>query len=122
MIESAPRAVVVGGEEPVALSSGVIDASGHLPASDQERTVILSERDDGQWRATLDGAELTPVTVDGWAQGFEVPAGAEGEIDLHREQPARLVWQILLGAALALTALISIPWRPRSRDAEEMYG
>lgn len=122
VIESAPRAVVVGGEEPVALSSGVIDASGHLPASDQERTVILSERDDGQWRATLDGAELTPVTVDGWAQGFEVPAGAEGEIDLHREQPARLVWQILLGAALALTALISIPWRPRSRDAEEMYG
>ncbi|WP_114855578.1 hypothetical protein [Brachybacterium sp. YJGR34] len=122
VLDASPRAVVTGGASPVALASGVIDASGTVPVEDAERTVILSERHDTQWRATLDGAALTPVEVDGWAQGFVVPAGEGGEIDVHREQPARLLWQILLYAAVALTALIAIPWRVRTRTAEEMYG
>lgn len=122
VIDAAPRAVVVGAEEPVALASGVIDASGWVPEAEQARTVVLSERHDGQWRATLDGTELTSIEVDGWAQGFEVPAGAEGEIEIHREQPAQLLWQILLYTAVALTALIAVPWRQRTRDVEEMYG
>ena len=98
------------------------DAEGEIPAASEERTVVLSERFDSQWRATLDGTELVPLEVDGWAQGFTVPAGAGGEIDVHREQPLRLLWQLLLYSATALTALISIPWRVRSRTAEEMYG
>nr|WP_245349230.1 hypothetical protein [Brachybacterium fresconis] len=122
VIDAAPRAVVLGGEEPVALSSGVIGATGEIPTADAERTVLLSERHDSQWRATLDGAELEPVAVDDWAQGFIVPAGQSGQIDIHREQPARLLWQILLYATIALTVLISIPWRARTRSAEEMYG
>lgn len=122
VIDTSPRAIVTGGEEPVALASGVIDAAGTIPAEDAERTVVLAERHDGQWRATLEGTELTPVEVDGWAQGFEVPAGAGGEIDIHRDQPLRLLWQLLLYSATALTALIAIPWRVRSRTAEEMYG
>nr|WP_245354779.1 hypothetical protein [Brachybacterium sacelli] len=122
VIDSAPRAVVLGGDEPVALSSGIIGATGEIPAADAERTVLLSERQDSQWRATLEGTELEPVTVDDWAQGFTVPAGESGQIDIHREQPARLLWQILLYATIALTVLISIPWRVRSRVAEEMYG
>ncbi|MGO2312679.1 hypothetical protein ACTXKH_07210 [Brachybacterium tyrofermentans] len=122
VLGTAPRAVVVGGADPVALSSGVIDATGRIPADSSERTVVLSERADSQWRATLDGTELEPVVVGDWAQGFAIPSGADGEIDIHREQPARLVWQILLYAVLALTIVISIPWRLRTRDAEEMYG
>ncbi|MGP9682735.1 hypothetical protein [Brachybacterium sp. AOP3-A1-3] len=122
VLGTSPRAVVVGGSKPVALASGVIDATGRIPADSSERTVVLSERADSQWRATLDGTELEPVVVGDWAQGFVVPSGADGEIDIHREQPARLVWQILLHAVLALTIVISIPWRLRTRDAEEMYG
>lgn len=122
MLGTSPRAVVVGGESPVPLSSGIIDATGRIPADSSERTVVLSERADGQWRATLDGTQLEPVLVGDWAQGFVVPSGADGEVDIHREQPARLVWQILLYAVLALTVVISIPWRLRTRDAEEMYG
>lgn len=122
VIDSAPRAVVTGGSETIPLSSGVVRAEGEIPAAQEERTVVLSERFDSQWRATLDGTELVPLEVDGWAQGFTVPAGADGEIDVHRDQPLRLLWQLLLYSATALTALISIPWRVRSRTAEEMYG
>ena len=122
VIDAAPRAVVVGGEDPVPLDSGAIDAEGTVPADDSARTVVLAERYDTQWRATLEGTRLEPVEVDGWAQGFVLPPGAEGEVDVHREQPLQLLWQLLLYAAVALTALISIPWRVRSRSVEEMYG
>ncbi|MGP9539008.1 hypothetical protein ACT3SP_13425 [Brachybacterium sp. AOP43-C2-M15] len=122
VIDSAPRAVVIGGSAPLPLASGVVDASGRIPAEDAERTVVLSERHDTQWRATLEGTELEAVAVDGWAQGFVVPAGAGGEIDVHRQQPLRLLWQLLLYSSTALTALIAIPWRVRTRTAEEMYG
>ncbi|ASK64929.1 hypothetical protein CFK39_02745 [Brachybacterium avium] len=122
VIDAAPRAVILGGEVPVPLDSGAIDAAGVVPADEAARTVVLAERFDTQWRAQLDGVELDPVEVDGWAQAFELPAGAEGEVDVHRQQPLRLLWQLLLYGTIALTALISIPWRARSRSVEEMYG
>ncbi|WP_422115082.1 glycosyltransferase family 2 protein [Brachybacterium sp. UNK5269] len=122
VIEAAPRAVVTGGTAPVPLPSGIIDAGGAIPGAEAERTVVLSERFDTQWRATLDGTELEPLRIDGWAQGFTVPAGAGGEVAIHRDQPLRLLWQLLLYAATELTALIALPWRVRPRAAEEMYG
>ena len=122
VIDASPRALVTGGAEQTPLSSGVIDAAGAIPADEAERTVVLSERFDTGWRATLDGTELAPTEVDGWAQGFQVPAGAAGEIEIHRDQPLTLLWQLLLAAAVGLTALLAIPWRLRARTAEEMYG
>ena len=122
VIDASPRAVVTGGAEPIALSSGAVEASGTIPADQSERTVVLSERYDTQWRATLAGTQLQPTLVDDWAQGFTVPAGASGELELSRHQPGLLAWQITLYAAVALTVLIAIPWRPRSRAVEEMYG
>ena len=122
VIDALPRAVVTGGEEPIALDSGVVDAEGEIAPADEERTVVLSERHDTDWRASLDGTELAAVEVDGWAQGFTVPAGAGGELEIHRHQPARPLWQLLLYGATAATALIAIPWRVRTRTAEEMYG
>lgn len=122
VIDAAPRAVVVGGADPVALDSGAVEATGLLPAEDEARTVVLAERFDTRWRATLDGDELQPVEVAGWAQGFEVPAGAGGEVDVHRDQPLTLLWQLVLYSATALTVVISLPWRIRSRTVEEMYG
>ncbi|WP_299304557.1 hypothetical protein [uncultured Brachybacterium sp.] len=122
VVDAEPRALITGGAAPLPLASDVIEASGAIPADDAERTVILSERFDGEWRATLDGHELVPVEIDGWAQGFLVPAGAEGVLDVHREQPLLLLWQLLLYGAVALTALLAIPWRVRTRTVEEMYG
>lgn len=125
VIDATPRVWVEGGTDPggtVPIASDVIGASGELAASDQVRTVVLSERLDPQWRATLDGTELEEVPVDGWAQGFVVPEGAEGRLVVGREQPWRPLWQVLLYSATALTALIAVPWRGRSRLGEETDG
>ena len=122
IIAAEPRAVVVGGEDPVPLASRAVTARGEIPPADAERTVVLSERFDTGWRASLEGTELEPVPVSDWAQGFTVPAGEAGEVVIQRDQPLRLLWQVLLWAAIAVTAVISIPWRIRSRTVEEMYG
>ncbi|GAA3822183.1 alpha-(1-_3)-arabinofuranosyltransferase domain-containing protein [Nocardioides panacisoli] len=34
------------------------------------------------WEASVDGRRLEPITVDGWAQGFVIPAGVSGTVVL----------------------------------------
>ncbi|HBF84793.1 MAG TPA: hypothetical protein DD420_34160, partial [Streptomyces sp.] len=46
----------------------------------------IADRADPGWQATLDGRALTRKTVDGWAQGFELPAGG-GRLDLTYDAP-----------------------------------
>ena len=66
------------------------------------------------WIATLDGRALTPVTLDGWQQGFVVPAGAGGVITMTFA-PAKFyhVWIIL--SAVGVIALLVIAWSGRRR-------
>jgi arabinofuranan 3-O-arabinosyltransferase len=69
------------------------------------------------WTATLNGHQLTPVTLDGWQQAFVVPAGAGGQIVLNYTPTTTYRW--LLGASvLAILVLIAAaiwPARRRSR-------
>ncbi|MFC0674475.1 hypothetical protein [Brachybacterium hainanense] len=95
------------------LRSRVIAVDGSVEAAEAERVIVLSERQDAQWSARVDGRELEPVLVGGWAQGFVLPAGIGGELHLDRDQPWRLPLQILLGATVVLSALIAVPWRRR---------
>ena len=65
------------------------------------------------WTATLNGHQLTPVTLDGWQQAYVVPAGADGTVILRFTPESGYHW-LLLGAALALCLLITVAlWLPR---------
>lgn len=44
--------------------------------------VATTENLNGGWQADLDGTHLEPIRVDGWRQGFVVPAGEGGTIRL----------------------------------------
>lgn len=125
VIDARARAAVLadseGGSEDgsVALASQVIDASGTLAPASAQRTIVLSERAAGAWHAEVDGTALRPVTVDGWAQGFVLPAGTGGTVTIDHGDPARrTAFQLLLAVACALTALVAIPWRSRASVAE----
>ncbi|MGB3169348.1 MAG: alpha-(1-_3)-arabinofuranosyltransferase [Rhodococcus sp. (in: high G+C Gram-positive bacteria)] len=55
-----------------------------VPSHDTDRLLVVPESNNIGWRATgPDGNELTPVTVDGWQQGWIVPAGAAGTVTLE---------------------------------------
>lgn len=121
VIDATPRAWLEGPGQPQLIPSGVIGAAGEITASEEPRTLVLSERFDSQWRADVGGTELEPVPVDDWAQGFVVPAGVEGHLVISREQPWLPLWKVLLYGVTGITALIAIPWRGRSRPGEDFH-
>ncbi|MEU8955420.1 alpha-(1-_3)-arabinofuranosyltransferase [Streptomyces sp. NPDC048518] len=69
------------------------------------------------WKATLDGKELTSVRLDGWQQGWLVPKGAGGTVELSYE-PSQLYEIGLILAVVALLALVAmvVLWR---RDTDD---
>jgi arabinofuranan 3-O-arabinosyltransferase len=65
------------------------------------------------WRATLAGEPLPSVRVDGWKQGFVVPAGASGTVDMDFAPDGAYRWGLLVGLLAAL-AVLFIAVRPPS--------
>jgi arabinofuranan 3-O-arabinosyltransferase len=70
------------------------------------------------WKATLGGKELTPVRLDGWQQGWRVPAGAGGAVKLSYE-PATTYEGGLIGGAAGLVVLVGlVVWRRRAANPD----
>ncbi|HJY04483.1 MAG TPA: hypothetical protein VJ351_27060, partial [Streptosporangiaceae bacterium] len=59
------------------------------------------------WAAALNGQALTPVRLDGWQQGFVVPAGAGGTIALTF-RPASTYHLVLIASLLAVVILLAL--------------
>ena len=62
------------------------------------------------WRATLAGNTLSPVRVDGWQQGYLVPAGAGGLVTLEFLPDSTYRGALALGAGLVGLLLILSLW------------
>ncbi|MFE6621183.1 alpha-(1-_3)-arabinofuranosyltransferase family protein [Streptomyces sp. NPDC057740] len=70
------------------------------------------------WHATLNGRELTPVRLDGWQQGWRIPVGTAGTVELSYE-PAVLYEGGLIGSAVALAVLVGLVlWRRRAPNPD----
>ena len=74
-------------------------------ASGAEALLVVPEGANPGWRARLDGATLRPQTVDGWQQGWVLPAGAGGEVVLEYVPQRDHVRGLAIGAVLALLVL-----------------
>jgi len=89
-----------------------------VTASGTDRLLVVPESTNVGWVATApDGTELKPVVVDGWQQGWIVPAGTDGTVTLtfpsDRWYRAGIAFGLLLLIPLALLALV-----PRRRTRE----
>jgi arabinofuranan 3-O-arabinosyltransferase len=77
--------------------------------------LAVRQNDNSGWEATMDGRRLTPVRLDGWEQGWAVPAGATAVIHLvygpnHGFQLGLIVGAVLVGLLILLTL---VPARER---------
>ena len=48
-----------------------------------ESVLRVAENVNDGWRATLDGRPLRPVVLDGWQQGYVLPAGSSGTVEVE---------------------------------------
>ncbi|WP_183408082.1 alpha-(1-_3)-arabinofuranosyltransferase domain-containing protein [Nocardioides pocheonensis] len=62
----------------------------------------IPENRNAGWQASLDGKALTPMTVDGWQQGFRLPAGAGGTVRLHFAPDSTYRLGLFAGGGLAV--------------------
>ncbi|MGE5698384.1 MAG: alpha-(1-_3)-arabinofuranosyltransferase family protein [Candidatus Sericytochromatia bacterium] len=84
------------------------------------RVLVVPESVNPGWVAqTADGTRLTPVVVNGWQQGWVLPAGTSGVVTLtfpsNALYRAGLFWGLALLPVLALLALV----RPRREVDDE---
>ncbi|TFV87312.1 DUF3367 domain-containing protein [Blastococcus sp. CT_GayMR20] len=84
-----------------------------VAARTEPTLLVVPENVNPGWVATLDGRELAARTVDGWQQGYVVPAGDAGEVVL--EFRAGSVYHAALAAGavavLVLLGLVLVPGR-----------
>ncbi|SEG65148.1 arabinofuranan 3-O-arabinosyltransferase [Nonomuraea solani] len=83
--------------------------------------LVVNENHNPGWRAQISGKTLKPVRIDGWKQGWELPAGTAGTVRLEYlpDQAYRLA--LILGlAGIALLALLALILRgPRPEHVRE---
>ncbi len=82
--------------------------------SGPERLLVVPESTNPGWIARVDGRELSPVVVNGWQQGWLVPAGAAGTVELTYRFDSLYRWSLVIGLVLMALLLVAA-WWPSSR-------
>ncbi|MEU5579903.1 glycosyltransferase [Streptomyces huasconensis] len=111
------RAAIVpkaGDPEPVA--AGPVELHTKIPSGAEGRVLRLADSADPGWTATLDGRPLSRTTLDGWAQGFELPTTG-GHLDVTFEAPmSHTAWLWTQGALAVVLVVLALPGRRRDVD------
>ncbi|MFH8288921.1 glycosyltransferase [Streptomyces sp. NPDC018059] len=111
------RAAIVpknGDPEPVA--AGPVELHTKIPSGEEGRVLRLADSAAPGWTATLDGRPLPRTTLDGWAQGFELPTTG-GRLDVTFEAPvSHTVWLWTQGALAVVLVVLALPGRRRDVD------
>lgn len=95
--------------------------AGTVPTGPQ-RLLALTLNHNAGWRASLAGRPLAPVVVDGFRQGFVLPEGAAGPVEVRFAPDGPYRWALGLGLLLALLVPIGLLVPDRSRRPVSAAG
>ncbi|GGO88080.1 glycosyltransferase [Wenjunlia tyrosinilytica] len=105
--------------QPVAVASGPVETHTSIPAGAAGRVLRIADATDSGWRATLNGRALTPTTLDGWAQGFELPAEG-GALDVVHDTPVtHAAWLWAQGFLALVVLVLALPGRRAEAEVED---
>ncbi|MDQ0991274.1 GT2 family glycosyltransferase [Streptomyces sp. V3I7] len=98
------------------VAAGPVEIHTTIPTGSGGRVLRLADTAADGWTATLDGKPLTPTKVDGWAQGFELPASG-GKLDVTFDDPiGHTGWLWVQGALAVVLVVLALPGRRRDVD------
>ncbi|WP_432211724.1 alpha-(1-_3)-arabinofuranosyltransferase domain-containing protein [Gordonia aichiensis] len=95
-------------------SWGATERLMSVDAASTDRVLSVPESTNPGWHARIGDRELTPVTVNGWQQGWVVPAGAAGTIALTFDLDSPYRWALAVGLSL-VALLFAVAWWPLRR-------
>ncbi|TQM67451.1 arabinofuranan 3-O-arabinosyltransferase [Actinomadura hallensis] len=78
--------------------------------------LMVNENFNEGWTAAVGGKELRPVRLDGWKQGWIVPAGTSGVVELTYGPDRAQRIAVVVGLNLLLLLLIVAVWPRRAGD------
>ncbi|MGI5455349.1 glycosyltransferase [Streptomyces sp. CA-249302] len=105
-----------GSGTPQPVAAGPVEIHTTIPAGSDGRVLRLADTAAEGWTATLDGRPLTRTTVDGWAQGFELPASG-GKLDVTFDDPiTHTAWLWAQGSLALVLVVLALPGRRRDID------
>ncbi|MFF3504057.1 glycosyltransferase [Streptomyces sp. NPDC003247] len=117
--QEVSRAAIVtasGKGTPTAVAAGPVEIHTTIPDGSDGRVLRLADAAADGWTATLDGEPLTRTTVDGWAQGFELPASG-GRLDVTYDDPmTHTLWLWAQGFLALVLVVLALPGRRRDVD------
>lgn len=117
--QQVSRAAIVaesGSGSAQSVAAGPVEIHTTIPAGAEGRILRLADTADEGWTATLDGKPLTRKTVDGWAQGFELPASG-GQLDVTFDAPlTHTAWLWAQGSLAVVLVVMALPGRRRDVD------
>jgi hypothetical protein len=114
--EVSRAAILSGSAAPQPVAAGPVDVHATIPAGSDGRLLRLADTADEGWTATLDGRPLTRTTVDGWAQGFQLPASG-GKLDVTFDDPmGHTAWLWAQGSLAVVLVVLALPGRRRHID------
>ncbi|MEU7056993.1 glycosyltransferase [Streptomyces sp. NPDC046197] len=119
--QEVSRAAIVpasGSGTAQSVASGPVEIHTTIPAGAGAggRVLRLADSAATGWTATLDGKPLARTTVDGWAQGFQLPASG-GRLDVTFDDPvAHTGWLWAQGALAVVLVVLALPGRRRDVD------
>ncbi|MFD5912239.1 glycosyltransferase [Streptomyces massasporeus] len=114
--EVARATIVSASGTPQPVAAGPVDIHTTIPAGAGGRVLRLADAASDGWSATLDGKPLTRTTVDGWAQGFELPATG-GRLDVTYDDPiGHTAWLWAQGLLAVVLVVLALPGRRRDID------
>ena len=76
-----------------------------VDAAPSTRVLVIPESTNPGWKARLDGTDLQPLTVNGWQQGWIIPAGTSGTVALTYPLDGPYRWSLGLGLAVLAVVL-----------------
>ncbi|MGB8405398.1 MAG: alpha-(1-_3)-arabinofuranosyltransferase [Mycobacterium sp.] len=90
-----------------------------LPPSPVQRVLVVPESINPGWSAhTANGTSLTPVTVNGWQQGWILPAGLSGTVTMQFASNVQYRVGVFGGLALLPVLALLALWRTRRPSSD----